>query len=309
MTIAEGIMDLNKLEYFVAISQTGSLSAAAEKLFLSRQSLSQALKAMESELGAQLFERRKTGLVLTEEGKCLLEGATRILADWKAALDSLDAVRAARQKRIRAGFGRWTFNLWPIDQAERFHALHPDISLDVTSILPDLLWKNLCEGTLDVMVTCVFPRNDESICSFLLCRKPLVCMMGSNHPLAALDVITPEDLNGHTVYEYSGSTFYNNDLRSFLAAQNVSVRYEPFPSTEISTLFLTAKENKGVWPCSAFYATLNFDPARVVFRPFLCPENSGAPSKDVYAIVKKENARDPALQSYIRFLRETVLED
>ena len=61
-------MELNQLEYFMEIYHAGSLSKAAEKLYISQQGLSSSLRRLEKELGRELFVRRPTGLVLTEDG-------------------------------------------------------------------------------------------------------------------------------------------------------------------------------------------------------------------------------------------------
>ena len=68
-------MNLRQLEYFVAIADVGSVTAAAERLYVSQPSLSQQIAALEQELGGQLLERLPRGVRLTAAGQSLLPEA------------------------------------------------------------------------------------------------------------------------------------------------------------------------------------------------------------------------------------------
>ena len=72
-------MRLNQLEYFVAIDKYGSFSKAAEALYIAQPSISRAIKDLETELGFQLIKRTGTHILLTEEGKLVLEKAKAML--------------------------------------------------------------------------------------------------------------------------------------------------------------------------------------------------------------------------------------
>ena len=69
-------MDFHQLQYFVAIAESGSITAAAKKLFLSQPPLSMQMKRLEKELGCVLFLRGAREVQLTEAGKLLY---TRVL--------------------------------------------------------------------------------------------------------------------------------------------------------------------------------------------------------------------------------------
>jgi DNA-binding transcriptional LysR family regulator len=68
-------MNLRQLEYFVAIADAGSVTLAAERLFVSQPSLSQQMTALEEELGGRLLERLPRGVRLTSAGQSLLPEA------------------------------------------------------------------------------------------------------------------------------------------------------------------------------------------------------------------------------------------
>ncbi|MFF0966989.1 LysR family transcriptional regulator [Streptomyces sp. NPDC003703] len=80
-------MDVRQLEYFLAVVDRGGFNRAASALYVSQPSLSQAVRALERDLGAELFHRIGRRAVLTEAGKALIEPA-------RGAVRSLDIARA-----------------------------------------------------------------------------------------------------------------------------------------------------------------------------------------------------------------------
>ena len=73
-------MTLQQLNDVIAIAETGSFNRAAERLFISQQSLRFSINSLEQKLGFPLFLRSSKGMELTEEGQAVLSDARRILA-------------------------------------------------------------------------------------------------------------------------------------------------------------------------------------------------------------------------------------
>src|ERR1700680_2061907 len=87
-------MDLEEIRTFVAIARQRSFSRAADTLRRSQPAISRRIDLLEQELGAPLFERLRTGAVLTDAGVALLPYAEATLA---AAKDGGEAARAPRR--------------------------------------------------------------------------------------------------------------------------------------------------------------------------------------------------------------------
>ena len=81
-------MELRHLQYFVAVAETQHFGQAAERLHMAQSPLSQAIRQLESHVGAKLFDRTTRRVELTPAGETLLRDARRIL----------DAVEAARTR-------------------------------------------------------------------------------------------------------------------------------------------------------------------------------------------------------------------
>src|SRR5580700_9735253 len=97
-------MDLRRLRYFVAVAEEGHVTRAAERLGIQQAPLSQQIKALERQLGAQLFRRRPRGVELTDAGAALLVEARALLA--RAAEAEAAVARAVRGEAgaLRIGF-------------------------------------------------------------------------------------------------------------------------------------------------------------------------------------------------------------
>ena len=71
-------MNFRTCKYFLTVCELGTINAAARKLFISQQSLSQHIRKLEAELGVQLFHRDNP-LVLTQAGQCVKKAAQTVL--------------------------------------------------------------------------------------------------------------------------------------------------------------------------------------------------------------------------------------
>lgn len=125
--------DLAQLRTFVAVADSGSVSAGAERVFLSQSSVSEQLKKLEERAGQPLFVRSKQGVSATPAGNRLLEHARRIIAMNEAAFEDLQGRLLDGELRIAV-----TDYYRPHDVArilKTFSEQHPRLKLHVT-VLP-----------------------------------------------------------------------------------------------------------------------------------------------------------------------------
>ena len=71
-------MNDKHIQYVLAIAQEGSFTAASKKLYVSQPSLSQTIKLIERDLGAQIFDRNTTPISLTPEGQKYIIAAQKV---------------------------------------------------------------------------------------------------------------------------------------------------------------------------------------------------------------------------------------
>lgn len=99
-------MEIRQLRYFLAVYQYSNISKAAQKLYITQQTLSKQLREFETELGVPLFIRRTKGVEPTEYAKCLLSPAKQIVRAMDNAQRMLDEMRHQEPMTVRIGMVR-----------------------------------------------------------------------------------------------------------------------------------------------------------------------------------------------------------
>lgn len=122
-------MELRRLEHFVAVAEEGSFTRAARRVHVVQSALSVSVRALERELGAQLFERTTHRVELTDAGAALLPEARLTLAAAERARDAVSDVKGAVRGTLRIGIMQ---SLTIFDLASflvAFHHLHPGVEI------------------------------------------------------------------------------------------------------------------------------------------------------------------------------------
>ncbi len=122
---------LGRIECFLAVARLGNVSRAAEEMYLTQPTLTARIKALEEEVGDQLFVRTSRGMRLTEAGREFVSFAERCVGALEEGKQRLGEVRGASGGRLVLGTspGVSTYALPAI--LERFVAAHPNVSVSV----------------------------------------------------------------------------------------------------------------------------------------------------------------------------------
>jgi DNA-binding transcriptional LysR family regulator len=132
------------------VAARGSFSAAAEALSFTQSAVSQHVAALERETGAQLVERRRDGVRLTEAGRVLVEHADAILARIECAEEELAALAGLRGGRVRLiSFQSGGATLAPRAVAA-FRERHPGVELALLQAEPEEAGERLRSGEADL---------------------------------------------------------------------------------------------------------------------------------------------------------------
>jgi DNA-binding transcriptional LysR family regulator len=124
-------MDERRLRYFLAIVDHGSVTAAAERLHVAQPSLSQSLRSIERELGAELFHRVGRGLRLTSAGRALIGPARQALLAIEAARSAVREISQVLAGELRIA-ALATLTADPLAElVGRFHTAHPGVTVEI----------------------------------------------------------------------------------------------------------------------------------------------------------------------------------
>ena len=189
-------MELRHLRYFIAVAETGSLTAAAEHvLHTSQPSLSRQIRELEDQVGAELLLRSARGVELTAAGKAFIDHARLALTQVDAAVEAARRAAQPAKRRFALGFLTGQEMTW---LPHAMHALRdelPGVDVTVSSDYSPDLAEGVARGRLDLAFMRAEPGFDLDY--RVVRREPLVVLMPSDHPLAARDAIAPQDLAGH----------------------------------------------------------------------------------------------------------------
>ena len=191
-------MDLPALRSFIAVAEHGSFSRAAESLHLAQPAVSQQVKRLERDLGAELLTRSTRRVQLTPAGEGLLPRARSILADVNRAEDEIRLLEAGRAGRVVIGFvGTATYDLLPrVSRSVRERL--PDVTLELHGEqLSPALVDDLLARRLDIAVL-RDPGPNPAIAVRPLRSERLVAAVPADHPLAAGETVALAALRAST---------------------------------------------------------------------------------------------------------------
>ncbi|WKE66494.1 LysR family transcriptional regulator [Gallaecimonas kandeliae] len=125
-------MDWDDIRFFLAVAETGQLTAAAAKVGVTQPTMGRRISALEAGLGHKLFQRTPEGFVLTDEGAALLPHARRMEAESHALQRTLEG-QAQLSGTLRISSSDW-FGVHVLSAlAERFIAQHPEVSIELVT--------------------------------------------------------------------------------------------------------------------------------------------------------------------------------
>ena len=186
-------MTLRHLNIFVAVAQTGSMSRAAERLFIAQPSVSQAIGELERHYGCKLFERLSRRLYITEAGRQLLGYARHILS----LRDELErqALRSADSPRLRLGatITVGTCVLCDLIAAMRRELPAVDAAVQVANTAE--IEDRLLRSELDAALVEGRVRSDELVARPVV-EDELALVTAPDHPFAAVKSVDLETLSG-----------------------------------------------------------------------------------------------------------------
>lgn len=285
-------MFLPNYEYFIAIVESGSLTKAAEKLFVSQPSLSQYLKRLERNLGVELFDHSSSPLRLTFTGERYYQYVLQLQRmDEDIRREFLD-IKNEERGRLRLGIALWRgacllpkvfpyfHEKYPGIRLELFEGrssqlenalIHDKIDMAVMNLPIALNYRNLtCETIFEEPILLAAPTSHPDVqqllkqCSHkdgyptapidLVCKIPLtITLPGQNLTYAVHHVLGKHHLEPDILLETSNLTTAVN-----LVAQGITCAFVPGEDADIHDLsqkvtYFMIDDPDLKWPLAAVY--------------------------------------------------------
>ncbi|MEV6497243.1 LysR family transcriptional regulator [Streptomyces prunicolor] len=218
-------MQFQQLQYFVAVAETRHFTRAADVVHVAQPSLSQQIKALERELGADLFLRARGNITLTDAGEALLPLARRILADADTARHEVLELVQLRSGRIRLGATPSLCTGLLPDVLRAFHDRYPGIRLLIEEGGSHDLVRELARGALDLaLVVLPLPTPSPALTTVELLREDLVVVSSPEASAPGRGrTVRISDLEGERLVMFR----HGYDLRELTVAACRAEGFEP----------------------------------------------------------------------------------
>lgn len=248
-----------QLRAFVAVAECRSFKQAARRLHMSQPGVSRAVRALEIELGDELFVRRRGSAVLTGFGQRAIIRSRAILAQADGMRQERDAAGGLVSGHVRLGsMPSLSATILP-GLMSRLRRSHPAVSVTVVDGHDDELVAWVRTGTVDVAV--VAGEHHDLECQHLVTDE-LLAVVPAAHPLAARAAVRGHDLIDEPfILTRAGC---ERLVLAALAARGVTPRIDHEVS-EASSILAMVGEGLGVSVMPALAATTA--PPTVVMRP------------------------------------------
>jgi len=143
-------LDIKQLKTFICVAETGSLSAASDRLRLAQPALSRQIKLLEHKTGAQLFHRTVKGMTLTESGEKLLSRVSGIIRQLEQAVDEVRSSSESITGNVAIGLMPSINSVLAVRLIEKVKSELPQVTLRIVEGYSGHLIEWLHRGDLDI---------------------------------------------------------------------------------------------------------------------------------------------------------------
>ncbi|WP_240902494.1 LysR family transcriptional regulator [Aquitalea denitrificans] len=186
---------LKNVRYFVAVAEMESISRAVQDLNVSQSVVTEAIRALEDDLGVLLFTRHARGMSLTHAGYQFLRHAHQILASVRHAREALSTRPDAVTGQLNIGVTSLVCGYFLPYLLERFRSTFPQVDVRVVEDQRDYIEHLLVNGELDAAVLIVSNvQNRQALHTEVLQQSSYRLWLPSGHRLLDGGVVTLSDL-------------------------------------------------------------------------------------------------------------------
>ncbi|WP_218353190.1 hydrogen peroxide-inducible genes activator [Alteromonas lipotrueiana] len=225
---------LNQLRYFVTVAKQLNFRRAAHDLGVSQPTLTTQINALETQLGLTLFERSRSGTLLSAHGHALLYHAEQVLKAnlhfHEVARNLSDGENTMYRLGIPPTLGPYLLpHILP-----DIHALKPGLKFYVREAAPDQLFQGLLTGQYDLILSPMSKSNSQIQSQPLFC-EPLKFVMPFDHPQAGKAYIRPEQIRNEQVLALENRHHFHHQVQELCLQLGANVARD-YEGTSLDTL-------------------------------------------------------------------------
>lgn len=187
-------ISFRQLRLFLALAETGSITAAARRCHVTQPTASMQIRAIAEAVGAPLHEVVGQRVYLTEVGRDLAATAKAIAREWAAFEQRIDAVKGLTRGKLRIAVVSTAKHFVPRLLGD-FCADHPEVDIVLEVLNRDRVVQRLRDN-LDDLCIMSMPPSDIDLEDWVFLPNPLVMIAAAAHPLAGRGRLRLDDLAG-----------------------------------------------------------------------------------------------------------------
>jgi len=286
-------LSFRHLNAFAVLAQTQSFTRAAARCNLSQPAFSALIRMLEQSMGARLFDRDTRKVALTAEGRLLLDGTRRLLADFGYAISDLQDHVERRRGRVAIAVLPALAAGWLPNVLAEFRTMYPGIETDVADALSEDCIERVKSGRADFALASTRSSSPELMAE-LFCSDRFYLVCRRDHALARLRVPRLEHLADHPFVHLSRSSSVRQYIEQAIFPQQLAALME---LEQLSTVAGMVRAGLGITVVPAL-TLFHFEHPDLVARPIA----AGVLERQIFVVYRK----DRSLSSAARALLELV---
>jgi len=214
------MIEQSHLKIMLALHEKGTLTQAADSLYLTQSALSHQIRYLEQKLNVKLWQRCGRRLRLTVAGELLLKSARQVLPTLQQTEQTLKAMGAGQLGVLRIGVECFPCHEWLTRVVAKFLQAAPNIDIDIIRQFQFSGLEGLLNHHIDVLITPDINEH-ESLDHIALFDYEQVLLVADTHPLAAYNEVRATQLTSEVLLTFPIEKQRLDIFREFLLPENV----------------------------------------------------------------------------------------
>lgn len=298
----DSIIELRHLKTLLALEETGSVSLAAKRVFLTQSALSHQIRALENYYDTPLFERKSAPLRFTPAGERLLQLAHDLLPQVAAAERDMAQIIEGEAGELRLAVECHTCFDWLMPAMGEFRPLWPQVELDIVSGFQADPVGLLLQHRADLAIVSE-ATPQQGIAYQPLFAYGMVGICAKDHPLAAKAVWEAEDFADETLITYPVPDDMLDLLRKILLPKGVNPARRHSELT-IAIIQLVASR-RGIAALPYWMVMPYLEKGYVISRQI----TSDGLQSELYAAMRAEDTGKTYLENFCQIVRDRSFAD
>ena len=294
------MVNLELYRVFYTVAKCGSLTKAAEELYISQPAVSQSIKQLENQLGVSLFNRTHRGMELSAQGgKLIFKEVERALGLLYAAENRLAQIKTSATGSIRIGASDTIFEYFLADKIVAFHEQFPAVKIELMAdFTPDTIEKLKANRCDIAFVNLPIEVDQELRLDGNCMRLNDIFIAGEKYEELSLSVLSLEKLKKYPLITMDKNTVAYRSLEAFFSSLGIKLQ----PAIEVGSWDLMKRlvaKGMGIGVIPKEYAQRELKSGEL----FEVRTDPVLPVRSVGMLLPKNQPISYALHSFIEYFR------